>query len=683
VAGRDAPDFVVLGSRFEPRTAAGADLFGGRARWRGGRGVEAEAGIGIRQGGGESNQVVAAEVQAALGGGLSVEAAAAHDGEGIAGRLDLARRSSSSQIVVSAEHVDHGFLSPDQEHAQLGRSLASLGVVRTFGRGSRLAAGTSWRRLATVLPAIPGAAEPPAVEPAFEEAWSHQLSGDIGLGSTPQRPRLRLLAFERTEGLGEQRQRRRGAQALVRMEERRFLGERLSHRWSGGLVAEELAGLDSSAAASRMTWTALVLEPHLGLGRLAFVTGRLEHRLARSGPAGRPLPRSSTLSIDAGLRLPGRGPLAGGGLRAGYREWETLGGLATPVQSGRLFSAGLDLRSRPLGPFELVLSGTWIEDPDSGFAEGQIEAGVGYRLGGGDRGPALGRGGRVRGTVFHDLDGDGVRAPGEPGLADVAVRLADGREARTGRDGRYRLKLDRPHTSVRVVAESAVARLHPTTPTFASVATGVAATSVDFGLGPAPVVIELLVWNDTDEDGLRGENELLVRGVILQARRPNGETIQARSERTEITELALPSDPNTTLSWRWESVPAGYQALPSALPPVSAEAGARLRAELPLVPLRTVRGQVFVDSDGDRVFDPGERLVAGVVVASGRRRAVSDELGHYVLRGLPAGRVELFVERAPAGLAAGAAVELRLDDTPVSRDDVDVPLRPPVDEAPR
>jgi len=48
--------------------------------------------------------------------------------------------------------------------------------------------------------------------------------------------------------------------------------------------------------------------------------------------------------------------------------------------------------------------------------------------------------GTARGVVFHDVDGDGVRDPGEPGLPDVGV--SNGRDiVRTNRSGRYRLRV--------------------------------------------------------------------------------------------------------------------------------------------------------------------------------------------------------------------------------------------------
>lgn len=48
--------------------------------------------------------------------------------------------------------------------------------------------------------------------------------------------------------------------------------------------------------------------------------------------------------------------------------------------------------------------------------------------------------GTVRGTVWHDLDGDGVREAGEPGLAKVVVtRLGTSERAVTGADGTWRM----------------------------------------------------------------------------------------------------------------------------------------------------------------------------------------------------------------------------------------------------
>jgi len=55
--------------------------------------------------------------------------------------------------------------------------------------------------------------------------------------------------------------------------------------------------------------------------------------------------------------------------------------------------------------------------------------------------PGAGRAATARGVVFEDVDGDGVRDEGEPGLAEV--RVSNGRDVvRTDDEGRYRLAVD-------------------------------------------------------------------------------------------------------------------------------------------------------------------------------------------------------------------------------------------------
>jgi hypothetical protein len=71
--------------------------------------------------------------------------------------------------------------------------------------------------------------------------------------------------------------------------------------------------------------------------------------------------------------------------------------------------------------------------------------------------------------------------------------------------------------------------------------------------------------------------------------------------------------------------------------------------DIPEVAERAVSGIVFIDKDGNGKFDPEkDETVIGARVIGGRTEVATDQSGSYLLRGLPAGRIEVRA-RAPWG----------------------------------
>ena len=93
-------------------------------------------------------------------------------------------------------------------------------------------------------------------------------------------------------------------------------------------------------------------------------------------------------------------------------------------------------------PAGCALALAWLLTACHGFAPGLLQRGEPHAA---DAAAASDRfapePGWATGSVFHDLDGDGVRGAREPGLAGVAV--SNGRDVvRTDAAGRYRLRVD-------------------------------------------------------------------------------------------------------------------------------------------------------------------------------------------------------------------------------------------------
>jgi hypothetical protein len=113
----------------------------------------------------------------------------------------------------------------------------------------------------------------------------------------------------------------------------------------------------------------------------------------------------------------------------------------------------------------------------------------------------------VQGVIFEDLDGDGVRGPGEPGLANVAVSLG-GLRTRTDADGRFRFY------------DARVGPLHvdaTSLPRGMAVAPGTELPTR--GVATIPVVrtasLEIRVFLDRDADGAMGDGDELALGAVV------------------------------------------------------------------------------------------------------------------------------------------------------------------------
>ncbi len=99
----------------------------------------------------------------------------------------------------------------------------------------------------------------------------------------------------------------------------------------------------------------------------------------------------------------------------------------------------------------------------------------------------------IRGTVFHDLDQDGQRDPGESGVpgVELVVTGADVREhVRSDAAGRFAVEVPAGSYTVKLLPESLPPRFEPTTPTDVQVKVEERAfTTVDFGAWQRPRLI--------------------------------------------------------------------------------------------------------------------------------------------------------------------------------------------------
>lgn len=287
--------------------------------------------------------------------------------------------------------------------------------------------------------------------------------------------------------------------------------------------------------------------------------------------------------------------------------------------------------------------------------------------------------GRVRGRVFVDQDGNGRDDPGEPGAAGMVVRLDGGREAKTDAGGRFDFGEVTPgeHSAALVSDELGVRlrastlveqRVHVAARQTAHVLIGVN----DFGF------VSGRVFNDLSPSGVGSANVGPgVGGVRLWLR--------ALSAGAGAAPLVRVSDGGGTYDFR--NLPPGQYALEideMSLPEdfrLTARAPLTLVVEplrgtyvdLPLAAQRAVSGIVFLDRDGDGLFDPrADEPLGGARVLSGRTEVVTDTQGSYIVRNLPAGRSELRALWAGERRTGVIVVELGAAPTLLKRQDIAV-----------
>jgi hypothetical protein len=88
--------------------------------------------------------------------------------------------------------------------------------------------------------------------------------------------------------------------------------------------------------------------------------------------------------------------------------------------------------------------------------------------------------------------------------------------------------------------------------------------------------------------------------------------------------------------------------------------------DIPQVAERAISGVVFIDKNGNGKFEADiDEIVEGARVLAGQTEAATGKSGTYLLRGLPAGKIEVHA-RAPWGTES-LPVVLELSAQPVTR----------------
>jgi hypothetical protein len=269
--------------------------------------------------------------------------------------------------------------------------------------------------------------------------------------------------------------------------------------------------------------------------------------------------------------------------------------------------------------------------------------------------------GSIAGQKFNDLDGDGVKDAGEPGLenwklfldADNDGVLDNGEQtANTDRSGNYKFAgLGAGSYRVREVLQSG---WRQTTPSIGyhdiTLAAGQNVTGKDFG-NTQNVLITGTTWNDLDGDGVKdtGEPSLSNWRMFIDV---DKDGLWDANEKSVLTNAAGTYSFKDLAAGTYrirEVLQTGWRrTAPSAGPyDVTLGSGASTTRNFGNTQKILISGTVFNDLDGDKIKDAGERGLAGWrvfidkdldgIFDSGETSAVSDASGNWSFRSLSAG----------------------------------------------
>jgi uncharacterized protein (DUF2141 family) len=276
----------------------------------------------------------------------------------------------------------------------------------------------------------------------------------------------------------------------------------------------------------------------------------------------------------------------------------------------------------------------------------------------------------ISGTKFNDLNGNGVRDTGEPGLAGVTIQLRNsvGLTTSTTTDASGNFSFTGLAAGPYAISEIVPAGFVQTAPaapgTFSvTVSPGQNATGFLFGNRAATGSVSGTKFNDLNGNGVRDSGEPGLSGVTIHLTSSSGATLtQITDASGNFTFLGLAAG-SYVLS---EAVPTGFLQTAPASPgtfTVTLAAGQNATGFLfgnqqQAPGAGSISGTKFNDLNGNGALDTGEPGLSGVTIqlkpSSGPTlTATTDASGNFSFTGLAAGTYVLS-EVAPAGFVQTA-----------------------------
>lgn len=297
--------------------------------------------------------------------------------------------------------------------------------------------------------------------------------------------------------------------------------------------------------------------------------------------------------------------------------------------------------------------------------------------------------GTISGLKFNDINGNGVRDAGEPGLAGVTIVItpfpADGgiqpvEPAVTGADGTFlfsNVALGR-YTLFEIVPTGFEQTAPPAPGSFTVILSAAQRNSADnlFGNRAVGAAVSGTKFNDADGNGARDTGEVGIAGVTIRLTPASGTALTTTTDSSGNFSFTGLEAGSYTLS---ELVPSGFVQTAPAPPgtfPLTLTAGQVVTGLLfgnrAAGATGSISGQKILDLNGDGIENGEDRPFEGIVFRltdSGGviREATSGADGNFTFPNLPAGTYVLsevlppnFFQTFPGTQAAPATYTITL-----------------------
>jgi uncharacterized protein (DUF2141 family) len=285
--------------------------------------------------------------------------------------------------------------------------------------------------------------------------------------------------------------------------------------------------------------------------------------------------------------------------------------------------------------------------------------------------------GTVKGRVFADLNSDGKDDPQEPGIAGVKLQLSDGPSVETDQNGNFHFSRVKPgKVAVRLASDDLGTRLRASTAGEQEITlsprktVNVSFGVVDYGFIAGRIFNDLQTPGAASSSGQPGINGVRVKLIPLVRTMPPLTRVTDGSGTYEFRNLA---PGKYTVQVDEETLPPYFRMPAQTSWELSVQPIRGSYLDIPLFAQRRISGVVFIDKDGDGKLDPAvDELVANATVVAGQIKVVTGADGAYLLRGLPAGKIEI-VAAMPGGKSAALTIDLDAEPSIKSAVNIAIP----------
>jgi hypothetical protein len=294
----------------------------------------------------------------------------------------------------------------------------------------------------------------------------------------------------------------------------------------------------------------------------------------------------------------------------------------------------------------------------------------------------IGRG-RIQGRVFMDINGNGQEDAGDKGLSGMKVQLDGNKTVVTDSHGDFSFGAMQPGDfDVALISDELGVTVRASKPTVQHLSLSSNQTSnLSFGLTNSSSATGR-VFNDLFLTGDQSAGEGPGLGGVRLILYP----VEAAMSAPGSNPLIRSANGNGQYEFR-NLVPGNYilEIDPATLPenfrlpsrtswPIVVAPLQGFYLDIPFAAQRAITGIVFIDKDGNGRFDPEKDVViSGARVVAGKSEAMSNNRGVYLVRNLPAGKLEIEIH-LPSGEKSGPFL-LQLGPEPALRSNVNIMVK--------